>query len=92
MELTIALGLSILGSVLSVSNFVLARKDKAVKDKGEIDEECSNQKLLDYRLGQVEKKLDQILTKLDTQDKETKEKINEAIEQHIKLYHKGENK
>ena len=32
MELTIALALSILGSVISVSGFVLSRKDKSNKD------------------------------------------------------------
>ena len=37
MELTIALALSILGSVISVCSFVLNRKDKSNKDiKGEI--------------------------------------------------------
>ena len=37
MELTIALALSILGSVISVFSFVLNRKDKSNKDiKGEI--------------------------------------------------------
>lgn len=37
MELTIALALSILGSVISVFSFVLNRKDKNNKDiKGEI--------------------------------------------------------
>ena len=55
MELTIALALSILSSIIAVSNFVLNRKDKAIKDKGEQDKESSDQKLIDYRLGQVEK-------------------------------------
>ena len=37
MELTIALALSILGTVIAVCNFVLNRKDKRNKDiKGEI--------------------------------------------------------
>ena len=86
MELT--LGLSILASVISVSSFVIARKDKAVRDKGEQDEDSSNQKLIDYRLTQVEKKLDKILEKLDSYDKEIDERIDKALEQHIQLYHK----
>ena len=86
MELT--LGLSILASVISVSSFVIARKDKAVRDKGEQDEDSSNQKLIDYRLTQVEKKLDKILEKLDSYDKEIDERIDKALEQHNQLYHK----
>jgi len=87
MELAVAL--SILASVISVASFVLNRKDKALKDKGELDEESSNQKLLDYRLTQVEKKLDKILDLLDSYDKEFDERIDKALEQHIKLYHSG---
>lgn len=88
MELAVAL--SILASVISVASFVLNRKDKAIKDKGELDEESSNQKLIDYRLTQVEKKLDKILDLLDSYEKEIDERIDKALEQHIKLYHQGE--
>ena len=87
MELAVAL--SILASVISVASFVLNRRDKAIKDKGELDEESSNQKLLDYRLTQVEKKLDKIIDLLDSYDKEIDERVNKALEQHIKLYHQG---
>lgn len=87
MELTIALALSILSSVISVSSFVLSRKDKALKDKGEQDEESSNQKLLDYRLSQVEKKLDKILDILDSYDREIDERVDKALSNHIKIYH-----
>lgn len=87
MQLPIAL--SILASVISVASFVLARKDKAIKDTKEIDEETSNQKLIDYRLTQVEKKLDKILDILDSYDKEIDVRVNKAIDQHIKLYHGG---
>lgn len=81
--------LSILASVISVSTFALNRKDKAVKDKSELDEESSNQKLIDYRLTQVEKKLDKILNILDNYDKEIDVRVDKAMEQHIKLYHGG---
>lgn len=87
MELTIALALSILGSVIAVSNFVLSRKDKAIKDKEEQDKESSNQTLIDYRLGQVEKKIDKIIDILDSYDLEIDKKIDKAMEQHIKVYH-----
>ena len=90
MEFTITLALSILASVISVSNFVLARKDKALKDKDDIDKESSNQKLIEYRLSKVEEKLDKILNKLEDYDKEIDEKIDNAINLHIKLYHRKE--
>lgn len=90
MELTIALTISILSVVITVANFVLNRKDKAVKDTKEQDQESSNQKLIDYRLEQVEKKLDRVLDILDSYDKEIDERVDKAMELHIKLYHEGE--
>ena len=46
MELTIALALSILGTVISVCNFVLNRKDKSNKDiKEEHDYEISDKQI-----------------------------------------------
>ena len=81
--------LSILASVIAVSTFVLNRKDKAIKDTKEVDEESSNQKLIDYRLTQVEKKLDKILDILDSYEKEMDVRIDKALEQHIKMYHGG---
>lgn len=89
MELTVALALSILSTAIAVSSFVLNRKDKAIKDKEELDEESSNQKLIDYRLTQVEKKLDRILDILDSYDKEIDIRVEKALDQHIKLYHGG---
>ena len=90
MELTLALTISILSVVITVANFVLNRKDKAVKDTKEQDQESSNQKLIDYRLEQVEKKLDKVLDILDSYDKEIDERVDKAMLQHIKIYHKGE--
>lgn len=93
MELTIALALSILSSVISVSSFVLSRKDKAVKDTKEEGKEkvvdIADKKLIEYRLEQVEKKLDKILDLLDTYDKEIDERVEKALNEHIKIYHKG---
>ena len=88
MELTIALAISIISVVITIINFVLSRKDKAVKDKGEQDKENSNQQLIDYRLGQVEKKLDKILDILDSYEEDTKKIVNEEMEKHILKYHK----
>ncbi len=84
----IALALSILSVVITVLNFAFNRKDKAVKDTKELDEDKSDQKLINYRLGQVEVKLDKILDKLDSYDKEIDERVKKAIEQHIREYHR----
>ena len=84
----IALALSILASVISVSNFVLSRKDKAVKDTKEENEQTSNQILIDYKLGELSKKVDQVITKLDSYERETKNIVKEEIEKHILEYHK----
>ena len=94
MELTVALALSILSSVIAVSSFVLNRKDKAVKDVKDEDKEkvvdIADKKLIEYRLEQVEKKLDKILDILDSYDKEIDERVEKALAEHIKIYHKGE--
>jgi len=81
----IALALSIIGCVISVAGFVLGRKDKAVKDT---KEEASEQRLIEYRLDQLSKKVDKILEKLDNQEAEIKRIVNEEIEKHILQYHK----
>lgn len=92
MELTVALALSILSSVIAVSSFVLSRKDKAVKDVKDEDKEkvvdVADKKLIEYRLEQVEKKLDKILDILDSYDKEIDDRVNKALSEHIKIYHK----
>jgi len=80
----IALVISILASVLSVSNFVLSRKDKAVKDTKE-----NHQELIEYQLKELKDDVKTILSKLDKYDKDMDERINGAIDLHVKLYHGG---
>lgn len=84
----LALALSILASVISVLNFVLSRKDKAVKDTKEENKQNSNQVLIDYKLGELSKKVDQVITKLDSYERETKNIVKEEMEKHILEYHK----
>jgi predicted patatin/cPLA2 family phospholipase len=84
----IALALSILASVISVSNFVLSRKDKAVKDTKDENKQTANQVLIDYKLGELSKKVDQVITKLDSYERETKNIVKEEMEKHILEYHK----
>ena len=88
MEITIALALSILGSVISVSSFVLSRKDKAVKDT---KEQSGNQLLIDYRLNKVEEKLDKIIGILDGYNDVVQKIVDDAMERHIEIYHRKGN-
>lgn len=86
MELTIALALSILGSVISVSNFVINRKDKAVQNTKE-----NHQALIEYQLNELKEDVKAILKKMDTYEKELTEKskeiVRDEIEKHILEYH-----
>ena len=84
MELTIALALSILGSVISVCSFALNRKDKSNKDT---QNDSYKWGMIDTQIKQILNKLDKIDSKLDNNDKEIDERINIALEHHIKEYH-----
>ena len=86
MELSMVI--SILAVVITVANFVLSRKDKAVKDTKEENQESTNQVLIDYKLGELSKKVDQVITKLDRYERETKNIVKEEMEKHILEYHK----
>lgn len=88
MELTIALAISIIGVVISVSSFVLSRKDKAVSHEAEEQKQFSKHDLIQYRLEKIEQNIEKILNKLDFYDKEIEEKVNKAIAVHIANYHK----
>ena len=88
MELTIALAISIIGVVISVSSFVLSRKDKAISHEKEEQKELSKHNLIEYRLEKIEQNIEKILNKLDFYDKEIEEKVNKAITVHIANYHK----
>ncbi len=80
---TIALALSILGSVISVSNFVLSRKDKAIKDAKE-----SNYELITYRLDKLDEKVEKILDKVENYVDDMRKIAQEEIEKHILEFHK----
>ena len=84
MELTVALVISILSAVMTVANFVVNRKDKAVKDAKE-----TNMELINYRLNELDKNVQKILDKLDNYDTEIENRVDKAMQQHIKLYHQG---
>lgn len=87
MELSIALVISILSITFTIVSFALNRKDKSTKDSGE---EAYKQGVIETKLDNLTKQVDKILAILDNYDKEIDEKVNKAIEEHIKIYHKGE--
>ena len=89
MELTIAVAITIINCVLGVVSFAINRKKDAVSDSKESSKESANQQLIDYRLTQVEKKLDKIIDILDNYEKEVDERVKIALDEHIKIYHKG---
>lgn len=84
MELTIAVAISIISVIITVLNFAFSRKEKAVKDAKE-----TNMALINYRLDELDKNVQKILDKLDSYDKEVDDRISKAINEHIKIYHKG---
>ena len=85
MELTIAVVISIIGCVISVSSFVLNRKDKSNDDTEEMS---YRQGVLDQQLKNIFEKLEKIEKKLDSYDREIDDRIEKALEVHIKQYHK----
>lgn len=87
MELTIAVIISIVSLIITIVNFALSRKDKAVKDTKE-----NNYELIKYQVEEIKDDVKSILAKLDRYDRDVEEKIDKAIELHIKVYHsnKGE--
>lgn len=88
--LTIALALSILSTVITVSNFVLSRKDKAIKDTKE-----NHQELIEYQLKELKEDyksiandIKDIKKMLDTYKETFRTMVKDEMEEHIKVYHK----
>lgn len=87
MELTLTLVIAIIGCVLSVSTFVLNRKDKSNKDIKEEQKQFDKNNLIEYRLEKIEQNIEKILSKLDYYDVEIETKVDKAIKNHILQYH-----
>lgn len=87
MELTIGLIISIISVVIAVSSFVLNRKDKS---NDNVKDESYHLGQIDTKLKNIEMMLNKIENKLDTYDSEIDDRIEKAINNHIKEYHKGE--
>lgn len=96
MELTIALSISILSIVFTIINFVLNRKDKAVKDTKEASKE-NHQELIEYQLKELKDDykdialdIKEIKKMLDNYKETFKGIVKEQIEEHVKIYHSKE--
>lgn len=88
--LTVALALSILSTVITVSNFVLSRKDKAIKDTKE-----NHQELIEYQLKELKEDyksiandIKDIKKMLDNYKETFRTMVKDEMEEHLKVYHK----
>ena len=92
MEITLAIIISIISTVISITNFALGRKDKSNKDIKEEQKQFDKNNLIEYRLTKIEQNIEKILNKLDVYEKEVDDRIKIAIDNHIAIYHnkKGE--
>ena len=103
MELTLAI--SILATVISVSNFVLSRKDKAISDNKENNRELIDIKTFEIQLKNVQEDLKEMKTdmrdikQMFMNNKETmreiaKEVVHDSIaielQKHVDKYHNKE--
>ena len=88
----VTFAIAIIGSVISVSSFLLNRKDKSNKDIKEEQKQFDKNNLIEYRLTKIEQNIEKILNKLDVYEKEIDDRIKVAIDNHIAIYHnkKGE--
>ena len=86
MEITLAI--AIISCVISVSGFVLNRKDKSNKDIKEEQKQFDKNNLIEYRLTKIEQNIEKILNKLDVYEKEIDDRIKNAIDNHVAIYHK----
>ena len=76
--------IAIIGSILGVVTYFSNKKDKAVKDTKE-----NNYELIKYQISEIKEDVKTILGKFDNYEKDIDEKIEKAINLHIKMYHRG---
>lgn len=86
MELTIPTVISMTSIIFCIATFVVNRKDKAVQNAKE-----NNMALINFRLDELDKNVQKILDKLDNYDSEIDNRIEKALQIHIKMYHKENN-
>lgn len=81
----IATILSVISILIVSVNFVLS-----ILDRGKKAQKEDHQELIQYQIEQINKELKEIKDLLKGYDKEIEEKIDEKLEYHVKLYHKGD--
>lgn len=93
MELTLAVAISIVSVVITIINFALSRKDKAVKDTRE-----DHRELIEYQVKELKEDLKNIASDvkdvkkmLDTYKETFRSMIKDSMDEHVKLYHSKEN-
>lgn len=90
MEITLAIIISIISTVISVTNFALGRKDKSNESIKEEQKQFNKNDLIEYRLTKIEQNIEKVLNKLDLYEKEVDDRIKIALEHHIREYHAKE--
>ncbi len=80
----LSIAMTIICCVVTVINFFGNKKDKAVKDSKE-----NHQELIEYQLKELKDDVKEILSKLDKYENDIDDKVNKAIDLHIKLYHRN---
>ncbi len=86
MELSLAI--AIIGCIMAVLSLFFGRKDKGEKSTGDYQYKMG---VIETKLSAISEQLKALSDKLDRYDKDTEERIREAILQHEKAYHnKGE--
>lgn len=81
----VSMVIAIIGCVLAIIGFFFNRKDK-----GEKDTETSSYKMgqIDEKLSTISKQIESLSNKLDNYDIEIDNRIEKAIEIHVKEFHK----
>jgi len=80
----ITFAIAIIGSLISVTTFFENKKIKSNKD---VAKEQYEKGKLDSTLSTIMEKLDKIEAKLDGYDKDIQNKIDIALDHHLKEYH-----
>lgn len=80
----ISLILSIISILVVVTNFILSILDRGKKAGKE-----NHQELIQYQIDEIKTDLKEIKDLLKKYDKEIDGRIDEKLEYHVKLYHKG---
>ena len=85
----LALIVSCVVLIFNVLTFALNRKDKSTKNASDDSYKWG---LVDGKLSNIEKSLTKIENKLDTYDIEIDERIDKAIDNHVKMFHSRSHK